>query len=121
MHGIGLAIQQRGTTANVTLALKITDSAETSVVSTDLLVIPVPTAGGTDYANATIFMYYDAVAGKMQILVDSRNDVTYARTVFTGMDFNPAIIQKIQLGVTLSAIAASQSVDVEFLTMGRMN
>lgn len=121
LHGIGLAIQQRGTPANVTLALKITDSAETSVVSTDLLVIPVPTSGGTDYANASIFMYYDAVAGKMQILVDSRNDATYARTVFTGMNFNPAIIQKIQLGVTLSANAASQSADVEFLTMGRMN
>lgn len=121
MHGIGLAVPQRGTTADVTLALRITDSAETSVVSTALVVIAVPTSGGARYANASIFMYYDAVTGKMQILIDARSDTIYARSVFPGMNFNPAIIQKIQLGVTLSAIAASQSADVEFLTMGRMN
>lgn len=120
-NAFGLAIQQRATTATATVTLKITNQGETVTDSQTILSIAVPTSGGTDYANGTLLMYYDAVAGKMKVLGDLRNDTTYSRTVFTDMNFDPTIIQKIQIGVTMSAIAASQSVDVEFLTMGRIN
>lgn len=113
---------QAGSTDTFTLGIRVTDAAGTVTPSpVSAVTLAWPTSGGTRQIIVQADFYYDAVAGALKFITNTRSDTTYATTVGGSIPFDPAVIQRVQLFGSHANVALSESATFTFGTIGRVN
>ena len=109
-------------TNTITVAVRVTDAAGTVIAGTVTLITNAqPTSGGVRQLVAHLDMYYDAVAGAIKLVSQTRTDATYATTPGGSIPFDPTVANRIQITVQNSSVALGESQVASFGTLGRVN